>query len=339
MFARSSTIRHRTSGVALQTPLLIPSFSSKGFARSKKDGKSEISKILAASGEFLIEAYLISAYDIHYGNLPAPKDLPFTPELIFLDSGGYEISTDRDYSSVIDPLPAAEPWGLSMLQSVLGAWPDELPLAMVSYDHHKDRKPIAEQISTARKLFRKYHQHIHLLLIKPETTTQTLLDEALKSVVADAAQLSSFDIIGVTEKELGRSMLDRMVQIARLRLALDDADVKAPIHVFGSLDPLSVCLYYISGAEVFDGLTWIRYGYNCGCCMYTHNHGVLRYGLDVRDDLVKSRAMADNYYCLQDLQRRLREFEATKKWDKLAPHAGLLEDARDSLATRLKRRF
>jgi hypothetical protein len=58
----------------------------------------------------------ISAYDIHYGNLPAPKDLPFTLELIFLDSGGYEISTDRDYSSVIDPLPAAEPWGLSMLQ-------------------------------------------------------------------------------------------------------------------------------------------------------------------------------------------------------------------------------
>lgn len=339
MFARSSTIRHRTSGVALQTPLLIPSFSSKGFARSKKDGKSEIGKILAASGEFLTEAYLISAYDIYHGNLPAPKDLPFTPELVFLDSGGYEISTDRDYSSVIDPLPAPKPWDLSKLQSVLGDWPEELPLAMVSYDHHEERKPVADQIVAARKLFRKYQQHVHLLLVKPETTTQTLLDEALKSVIADAAQLGSFDMIGVTEKELGRSMLDRMVQVARLRLAMDDADVKVPIHVFGSLDPLSVCLYYISGAEVFDGLTWIRYGYDNGRCLYTHNLGMLKYGLDVRDDLVKSRAMADNYYCLQALQRRLREFEATKKWDKLAPHEKLIEDACDSLATRLKRRL
>ncbi len=339
MFARSTTIRHRSSGVALQTPLLIPSFSSKGFARSKKDGKSEIGKILAASGEFLIEAYLISAYDIHYGNLPAPDDFPFTPEIIFLDSGGYEISTDRDYSSVIDPLPAPEPWDSSMLQSVLADWPDELPLVMVSYDHHKERKPIAEQVSAARKLFQNFQQHVHLLLIKPETTTQELLDDTLKSVVADAAQLSCFDIIGVTEKELGRTMLNRMVQIARLRLALDEADVTAPIHVFGALDPLSVCLYYISGAEIFDGLTWIRYGYNGGCCMYTHNHGVLQYGLDVRDDLVKSRAMAENYYSLQGLQRRLREFEATGKWEKLAPHEELLENAHDSLATRLKRRI
>lgn len=339
MFARSTTIRHKSSGVALQTPLLIPSFSSKGFARSKENGKSEIGKILATSGEFLTEAYLISAYDIYYGNLPAANDLPFTPELIFLDSGGYEISTDRDYSAVIDALPAPEPWDMSMLQSVLSGWPDELPLAIVSYDHHKQRIPIAEQVSAARKLFGEFRQHIHLFLIKPETKDQSLLDDALKSVVADAALLGCFDIIGVTEKELGRTMLNRMVQIARLRAALDEADVKAPIHVFGSLDPLSVGLYYISGAEIFDGLTWIRYGYNGGCCMYTHNHGVLQYGLDVRDNLVKSRAMADNYYKLQHLQRRLREFEATSKWEKLAPHDELLKDANDSLTTRLKRRL
>ncbi len=29
-----------------------------------------------------------------------------TDKLIFLDSGGYEISTDRDYASVVDPLSA-----------------------------------------------------------------------------------------------------------------------------------------------------------------------------------------------------------------------------------------
>ena len=338
MFARSSTIRHKASGVNLQTPLLIPSFSSKGFARSKKDEKSEIGKILAASADFLTEAFLISAYDIFYKHIPPPRDLP-TPELIFLDSGGYEISTDRDYSSVIDPLPAPEPWDLPKFQSVLSKWPDEIPLVIISYDHHDERKSVVEQIANARKLFRNYPQHLHLLLLKPATDNQTLLDDVLKSVIADIEQLGSFDMVGVTEKELGHSMLERMAQIARLRRAMDNAGVQIPIHVFGSLDPVSVCLYYISGAELFDGLTWIRYGYDdLGRCVYTHNLGVLKYGINVSDNLVKSQVMANNYFCLQDLQRRLREFEATKKWDKLSPHEKLIENACDSLNTRLNRR-
>ena len=337
MLVRSSTIRHRVSGVALQTPLLIPSFSSKGFARSKKDDKSEIRKILAAAGEFLTEAYLISAYDIYYGHIPDPLNLPFTPEMIFLDSGGYEISTDRDYSSVIDPLPAPNSWDLQKWESVLSSWPGELPLVVVNYDHHKDRRPFADQVSLARRGFKNF-KHLHLFLLKPETADQTLLNEALNSAIANAAELGSFDLVGVTEKELGRSMLDRMVQIARLRNAMDEADVKIPIHIFGALDPVSVCLYYVAGAEVFDGLTWIRYGYENGGCVYTHNLGVLKYGIDVSDNLVKSRAMADNYYYLQDLQRRLREFETTRKWEKLAPHNKLIENACDSLETRLKRR-
>lgn len=338
MDTKSSTLRHHGTGVSVQTPLLIPSFSSKGFALTQTDNKSEISKILNTSGEFLTETFLISAYDIAYQHIPAPNDLPYKPELIFLDSGGYEISTDRDYSSVIDPLPAPHPWNEAMLKAVIDAWPDDIPLVIVSYDHHHDRKPVAKQVAAARKLFKKYPQHLNLLLLKPETVTQTLIVEAARSAIADAAQLSSFDIIGVTEKELGRSMLDRMVQIAKLRRAMDEARVTAPIHVFGALDPVSVCLYYVSGAEIFDGLTWIRYGFDGGRCVYTHNMGVLKYGIDIRDELVRARALADNYYYLQDLQRRLREFDATKKVDKLAPHAELIANAYDSLNTRLKRR-
>lgn len=337
MLARSSTLRHRASGVALQTPLLVPSFSSKGFARSKGDGKSEIGKILAAAREFLTEAYLISAYDIHYGHIPSPSDLPFTPEMIFLDSGGYEISTDRDYSSVIDALPAPDPWDLQKWESVVSSWPAELPVVAVSYDHPDDRVPFAEQVALARRRF-KNREHLHSFLLKPETADQTLLNDVLNSAMANAVQLGSFDLIGVTEKELGRSMLDRMVQIARLRGAMDEANVRSLIHVFGALDPLSVCLYYVAGAEVFDGLTWIRYGYDDGRCVYTHNLGVLKYGIAVSDNLVKSLALTENLYSLQDLQRRLREFEATKKWEKLSPHDKLVKNACDSLDTRLKRR-
>ena len=338
MLCRTSTIRHKPSGVNLDTPLLIPSFSSKGFARSKKDGKSEIGRILAAAGEFLTEAYLISAYDLYYGHLPAPSALPFTPELLILDSGGYEISTDRDYSSVIDPLPAPDPWDEGKLKSVLDQLPEAIPAVLISYDRPDRRRLLSDQIAEARRLFRGRSQHLHLFLLKPETDTQTTLDRAINSAAANTADFGSFDIVGVTEKELGRCMMDRMVNIAKLRLALDDADIKSPIHVFGALDPLSVCLYFVAGAELFDGLTWIRYAYDEGRCIYTHNHGALKYGLHTTDDLVKSRAIAENYFCLQGLQHKLREFCTTGSFDKLEPHSKFLADASDSLKTRLKGR-
>jgi len=325
--------------VTLETPILIPSFSSKGFARSKKDSKSEIVKILAASSEFLTEAYLISAYDIYYGDLPTPQELPFKPELIILDSGGYEVSTDRESSSIIGPVPALHDWDNEKLLSVLQEWPGELPVIIVSYDHPNERKTFQEQVRDARKLFKSCPQQLHLLLLKPETSRQTLLDEVLKSAIANVTELRSFDVIGLTEKELGRSMLDRMSAIAKLRRAMDDDEVRIPIHVFGSLDPLSTCLYFMSGAEIFDGLTWIRYAYDDGRCVYTHNLGVLKYGLHEREDRIKARAMADNYYQLQELQQRLREYQITGNFEKLQPHAQFLSNALDSLKTRLKGRL
>ena len=245
MLARSSTLRHKQSGVSLETPLLIPSFSSKGFARSKSDRRSEIGKILGASGEFITEAFLVSAYDIYYEHIPRPLDLPFTPDVIFLDSGGYEVSTDRDYSSVIDPLPAPQLWDVGKWESVVTAWPSDLPLVAVSYDHHQERAPFAEQVALARERFTKCQGHLHSFLLKPETDRQRTLDSVLRDAVADAKQLGSFDVIGVTEKELGRSMIDRMAQIATLRRAMDEADVSAPLHVFGAPRPhLRVSVLY-----------------------------------------------------------------------------------------------
>lgn len=339
MLCRTSTIRHKDSGVSITTPLLIPSFSSKGFAISKSNGKSEIGKILETTSEFLTEIYLISAYDIFHGHLPNPSDLPCKPEMIFVDSGGYEISTDRDYSSVIDPLPPPGPWAIENLESVLDSWPEEIPAAFVSFDRPDDRKPFAEQVIDARKLFRKRRQHLTLLLLKPETKDQTTLNKVIQSAIADAAELGSFDIIGITEKELGRTMLDRMAQIAKLRLAMDEADVKNPLHIFGALDPLSVCLYYIAGAEIFDGLTWLRYGYRDGLSIYKHNLGVVEYGLHVSDDLVRSRTLSNNYYALQKLQQSLREYETTKNYEKFGPHEELLKNAFDSLETKLRRKL
>ena len=100
---------------------------------------------------------------------------------------------------------------------------------------------------------------------------------------------------------------------------------------------LYLCAHvYIAGAEIFDGLTWLRYGYHDGLCIYTHNLGVVKYGLHVSDNLVRSRALTENSYALQLLRQRLLEFEETRSFDKLKPHEALLSDACDSLKTQFK---
>jgi len=336
MFCRRSTIRDQYSGVELKTPLLIPSFSSKGFPSPRPTGNSEIGHILEAAGEFLTDVYLISAYDIYHRHLPHPSDLSHKPEMIVVDSGGYEISTDFDYSIKSDIACVPKQWTPRYYTSVIDSWPNEIPAVFVSFDHPDIRKQFSDQVKDATLLFEPFPQHMKLFLLKPETKDQHTLKNAITSALGNVGQLARFDIVGVTEKELGSNMLDRMAQIAKLRSAMDAAQVPAPLHVFGALDPLSVCLYYIAGAEIFDGLTWLRYTYHEGVCMYTHNIGPLKYGLHVRDSLIRMRSLADNYYALQTLQQRLREFEATGSFAKLEPHAELLSNASDSLQTKLK---
>lgn len=326
MLARSTKLIHKQTGSILETPLLIPSFSSKGFVKAKK-GKSEIGDILQYASEFLTRTCLVSAYDVHYGHIPSPLDLPVTPEIIFIDSGGYEVSWDHDYSAVVKSNPNSNTWSQEMHQKVLDEWPEEIPAVLVSYDHPLHRKPLLSQIKEARGLFRKHPNHLHLFLLKPSTTGQTTLMTVLRELLANIEELSPFDILGVTEKELGSSMLDRMLNIANLRKAMDDAGLEIKIHVFGALDPLTVGLYFISGAEIFDGLTWIRYAYNDGCCVYPHNHGALKYGLHVKDNQVKLRSMTDNIYSLENLEHRLREFLSTQDYDKFSPHHGIIQNA------------
>jgi hypothetical protein len=334
--SRTSTLIHPGTGVRIDTPLLIPSFSSKGF-QIRADGTSEVQDILAVSAEFITESYLISAYDIYHNRVPQPQNLPFRPNIIVLDSGGYEISKDRDMSDVSDPVPGRNEWNFEMLRSTLNVWPNENATILVSYDHPREHRSFTEQVARARELFRGREDHLHTFLLKPESEDQYTLKTALKDAVANIEELRSFNIIGLTQKELGYSLIEQMVRIARFRNELDTAGIKAPIHIFGSLDPLTVCLFFIAGAEIFDGLTWMRYAYRNGLCVYVDNAAVLgNLGLEFSHNFVRVQTMRDNIVTLQRLAAQIREFQFTGEFEKL-PNGEKIRSALDSLRTHLKK--
>jgi hypothetical protein len=339
MLARSSKLVHPTSGTVVETPLLIPSFSSKGFARRKKDKQSEIRTAFEYASEFLTSTCLISAYDLHYGHIPSLEEIKKIPELFVVDSGGYEISFDHDYSAVVHTDPEENDWSREIHKGVIKNWPEEIPTVFVSYDHPREWHSLNEQVVFAKELFQSCPGHLKLLLIKPEAEKHKTIQTALNNALADIEQLDYFDIIGVTEKELGSSIMDRMANISILRRALDLAVITAPIHVFGALDPLTVKLYFISGAEIFDGLTWIRYAYHHGCCTYLQNHAVLAFGLHglhSGDAEIKFRTMTENIYALLEQENAMRDYLTTGDLKKLSPHEDVLKNAKDSLQTRIK---
>ncbi len=206
----------------------------------------------------------------------------------------------------------------------------------------KKEGPSQSKLAALENYFASDARSSNCFLIKQETATQKSLEQVLKTATARADELRSFDVIGLTEKGLGKSPLERMVRIAKLRRALDEAKVVSPIHVFGSLDPVSITLYFLAGAEIFDGLTWLRYAFvkETGSfkdqCAYIHGFATFEHGVHMDDKNQRLRVVTDNYYYLLDLTERLKHFESNGNFAKL-PHPEFMRDASEKLQRELKK--
>lgn len=338
MIARSQKINHPL-GIELETPLLIPSFSSKGFSLNNKD-VSESTEALEVSKEFLTESLLISAYDIHHKHIPFLEEKYICTEVTFIDSGGYETSDVYDLSTTVKYIYPSKKWTLEEYKEVLNNWPKHKASVIISYDHGKERHSLDLQIQEASALFATYPNCLSDFLIKPESDLQMQIQ--LPNILDRIHQMKNFSIIGVTEKELGSSILKRMIHIYKLRSALDSVSNSSPIHVFGSLDPITSILYFLAGAEIFDGLTWLKYSYYNGSAIYQSNYGILstEMGIHIRDAQVKSKSIVNNIYYLEKMKYIMKDFCMTtnyKLFDELGPGMSLyFEKCFNTLTSNLK---
>lgn len=321
MLARSTVLQHPLAK-AISTPLLVPSFSSKGFGVDPS-GRPEVRKLIEYATMHLTESMLISAYDLHYANID-PLQHAIT-ELTFVDSGGYETSSFQDLSATFAHPVHRKSWSEARLQKVYDEWPEHIPAVFVNFDSARRRGSVAEQARQAHTLLKSYPNQLRCFLVKPEKRTDKIIP--VDQVIANVPYFNRFQILGLTEKELGASVIQRMENCAKIRLALDDAHLSIPIHIFGSLDPISVCLYFISGAEIFDGLTWLRYGYGDGAALYRQNSAARRLGIHHTDDQVKLLTMEHNLLYLSALAMQLRRFLNANDFAQLAPNQEVLKEA------------
>ncbi len=323
MPARERPIMHGGSAL-FRTPLLVPSFSSKGFP--------ELRKIVSLMSEFITGPVLVSAYDLFYRKL-LPSHLAF-PSVLFLDSGGYEARVEHDLSEAYGADYCPKAWVQDQHEKVLSRWKPTTPTVAVNYDNPERHTALSRQLESAQRQFRDHPAFVPEFLIKPEQKGAPVDVQSIRRIAPD---LKTVAIIGITERELGDTLIRRMETIAEVRRILDSAGVQAPIHVFGSLDTLSTALYYVAGAEIFDGLTWLRFGYHDGTTMYSQNYGAIRTEtglLKTAGDLAHSM-WKDNYYYLESLTDNMRSFARDGDFAHFGPIETILSRAANHLWSRL----
>lgn len=301
-------------GGELKTPLLVRSFSSKGFKyalnRETRRVESELEVILNKTKENMLDSILLSAYDIKHF-IPTKNDLwkELNPSFLFIDSGGYETSDGYDFSEAYQhPVYRNKKikWDRSEHIKVLNSIPERFSTILVSYDNgNEKRKSIAKQIESSKLLFQNYPLSLHDFLIKSERANE---DINIDSILDNISLFKSFHIIGLTEKELGPSIVERMVNIRKVREALNSVGNNAPVHIFGSLDPVTSILYFLAGAEIFDGLTWLRFAFYEDMCLYRENYNVIHQRFNEPDNLNSYSSYLDNSRYLTNLQRRMKSF-------------------------------
>lgn len=245
--------------------------------------------------------------------------------------GGYETSYEHDLSMVSIDEVNPHDWNEKLLVEVYDNLPPIGSYVLVGYD--QTGQPIPEQIEHTRELLSKYTVGLRSILLKREKIDERYID--VREVIRHVDKLSAFDIVGLTEKELGKSMLERMCSISLIREELDKNGIQVPLHIFGSLDPITTVLYFLAGAEIFDGLTWLRYSYLNGVATYIHNHGALQLGINQRDDRVRAKSFVDNINYLQDLSFQMREYLLHGEFDKFKYHSDFFKRAYDMLCSEL----
>jgi hypothetical protein len=315
MFARRSKIVLGAQTVA-ETPLLLPSFSSKGFP--------QVRGVMSLMAEFITSPILISAYDVHYRLI---SDKITFSQLLFLDSGGYEARIEHDLSETYGKLHKPKPWNRPLYDQVLSSWSSKWPTIAVSFDSPAKFVTLSKQMESAIEFQERYPRLLWEFLVKPEAAKDTFAP--VEKLMKRVDHLRRFAVVGVTEKELDDSLFGAMTKIARLRTAMDAAGVSVPIHIFGSLDALTTILYFLAGAEIFDGLTWLRFGYREGRTIYYQNYTALgdSGGIRLRTDEQYYEMWRNNYYYLQKLRTQMINFERTKDLGNFGAIHPLLSDA------------
>jgi predicted RNA-binding protein len=202
------------------------------------------------------QTILISAYD--YYNLKKEGDITpqtikesFKNKILFLDSGGFEIQFSHE-----------DKWSVHKYKNVISELDPQFYVGydrIPSYDKTSNTK---EEVWKSLKFLKDYDRNNGRVLLFHFSTKNIPIEE-MDSIIELISKHSGFiDIIGFPEREIGANIIQTCRFVKTLRERLDEKQIFKPIHIFGCSDPISITLFVLAGADIFDGVGWIKYAFD-----------------------------------------------------------------------------
>jgi len=297
--------------VDIETPLLVPSFSSVVLGKT-------VGKMHKKLKEHIPDASLVSAYDLTYGFVKTEEI--WVSDVVFIDSGNHEVAELADSKK-------KRKWTLQMYSELVDPLRPFAKVVLVNYDQEG---PLKEQLSDAKNFFGKYENYATCFLCKPASkSTNADIDGLIESITL----IESFNILGLTEKELGNSLLKRCQNLLRIREAMNSQGLNIPIHVFGCLDPLGVLSYFLCGADIFDGTLWLKFSFYGNVAIYMNNFALLQRKWSESDSSVLASTYVLNLNKLTHLMYDMRRFTREYDLDVFGLNKETLKEVKDLTGT------
>lgn len=288
----------RVAGLDIETPMIVPSFSSRGFP--------DVAAIHNAVSHNLYGVSLVSAPDIANGFLPA--EVLLTTNVVVLDSGGYE----TNYADLTQGLcSCSNRWSSVGYRNSVTDIQELANVVAVSFDRFSE---LETQIEGALVDMSIAQTEAFDFLIKPHSGQQLVNIAELSRYVG---HLSQFPVIGVTAREIGFSFLNRCRAIVTLRTILDEAQLETPIHIFGAIRPFEVLTYFLCGADIFDGLDWLRFEFRHGSDVPIDSLAWEHMKWKEPDEALKWSSWSNKLDFMYRLQQAMRDYANSTAFDDL----------------------
>ena len=292
----------RVEKVGVSTPLIVPSFSSCGFP--------QVAEIYDEMKGRLYGVCLVSALDMAAGCIPA--NVTDEANLVLVDSGMFEARSKVRGRGGSCPSTTHAGWSRQQYCRIAAGLDASANVILVNYD---GTGPVEQQIRQALEDFSYASHAASDFLVKPECPSYLVNVPRLATHIGELGQ---FDIVGITAREAGDSLARRCSTVVMLRDALDDAGLDAPIHVFGAISPLEVLTYCFCGADVFDGLNWLRLSFREHGSIPIEEAAFEDRKATLADFNLRSGEWLANLRCLYRLQESLRRYGLTRDLEALA---------------------
>ena len=224
----------------LKTPFFFPAVSTVKTNFSPVEYVNLIKKVEFAG-------YLVSAYDLYHLEEKEKNELinkisNSTENGLFtyLDSGNYESYWHNDDS-----------WKIDKLENILADISIDLCFSYDFFWNGKIDDYIKESITLIAKTggMQKTGATVPIVHSSPD-----LFPKVIRKIVDGINP----EIIAVPERELGPNIFERARTVKMIRDELDKNNLSIPLHLLGTGNPISILIYSVCGADMYDGLEWCK---------------------------------------------------------------------------------